>query len=1709
MSTTDEALTAIPWATFVASATLLEEGTYAFGSTGWHGFTLDTPYIYTGGNLLIGVEANVGGGGAGPIPYFYYTAGAANSHEYWYADNTPPTGNGNLNSSLPNVMLHFSALGEDPELAINPTSWNFGTRIINTVATKQFALTNIGGGTLGITSITISGDFYSLTVNPAPVDLGGAQTTYFTVQYAPTAEGTHIGTVYVTDNLGRTITEIPLTASCTDPSIYDGDLPYTETFEAWPPIGWDLTGGTYSFTQFLSGTNNWARANFWSQSAGNTDIMTTPPINITNPVRLNFLWSHQYSASYPADALTVQISTNYTDWTNLLYLTGPTDFDSADGAAYMTPGTGVARQMTIPVEYVGAPFWIRFFGYSGYGPDLFIDNVNLEFVPETPVFVYSPATLNFEAPAGGFSGWQNVTVTNNGAGSLVLNPTDIQFFGTDSVMFEYSSANLPAALGAGQSVQIPIRFAPTSEGAKTATFRMTYDGVNYDVALNGTATPAGLITVGTGTTAIAYPYATYWHDGRTQILITAAELSALGVGAGLVAQIGFNVQAVNSSAQVLNEFWIRMKHTTATAMTAFDDAGLVLCYDENIDSPPLGWNMYTLESPFGWNGVDNLLIDVSYNNTSYTQYSYVYGSNAPGMTWFQYTDGADGHTLSGGGVSATRPNTRMLFMPEVEEPPAVPVLTNPADLAVNLPKAGFNLTWTMGTGGGFPVDYVVYLSDDPLDVMGQSQWITSGTGYNPVTQGGYTFDYEGVYYWTVVARNTYGNSAAATTRQFTIESEAIYPYLLLDGDVLDDDITLNWQLSVVDGSGEWIGWDSGINDDAIGTGGAVVFSVAAKFTTADLVPYVGQELAALKFFPYKNFTGQPTQASTYTIKVWTGTDGDLAPVTEVASQLVNHTFNEWNEVLLTTPVPITGTTALYIGYEVDTTTGYPAGCDAGPAFDGFGNLMYFEGEWTTLLALAPTLDYNWNIEGYVQPAGPIRGELLNIPVVSEPNQLLLASRRLTTDPDFAQQPTRVLQGYNVYRDNVLITPTPITANTYLDSDLLNGTYTYRVEALYETATIVSNNWIGIVNVVQDRPDAPILAAPADLATNLPIGGIQFSWARGIGGGVPSGYMFSMADDPERLFSEEDSYMADVAGTTHTPAYAYEYSTTYYWAVYAYNAFGESEISDIFSFTTRDVPSGITTFPWVEDFETVTVPALPEGWTVIEDSTPAPYTWVSTTAQNHTTGGGKSVYHRYHSTNDENGFLVTPAVTVPVGLNMVMSWWNYNAFPTWYVYNGLLVSTSPTGPWTQLWTTAAVTSTWVQSSVNISAYGGQTVYFAFNYQGLDAHDWYVDDVSIFELSVDNMPPVITHLPVLNTPREDVSYLVYADIVDDATWNNPIGGANVYYSVNGGAFTSIPMILDRDGYYAFIPAQALDSQVDYYIQAWDILNNTTITNTFTFYVEDPTWVWYDLGGTGWTWFGAGQAFSPMNVFENPFYGTGNAVQVNAVDGAAYDVAATTQVLATLHVYSWDGVSDLELANFVDLTGPVPVTFQHLVYRTVDLTAYNIQVTDPYFIVLYELPVSAAFLFDNTYDYGMTFAVINGLIYSLSNPGMWAIGANVGTGMSMALDTPVVTISQTAGAVELSWDAITGASSYLVLASDDAYAADPWTLLTSTNLLAYTYTGTEAYKFFKVVASSEAPIIRATLNTAQRIALPTLSASAVRSPKTIKEPVTGLRK
>ncbi|MCX7697420.1 MAG: choice-of-anchor J domain-containing protein, partial [Bacteroidales bacterium] len=140
---------------------------------------------------------------------------------------------------------------------------------------------------------------------------------------------------------------------------------------------------------------------------------------------------------------------------------------------------------------------------------------------------------------------------------------------------------------------------------------------------------------------------------------------------------------------------------------------------------------------------------------------------------------------------------------------------------------------------------------------------------------------------------------------------------------------------------------------------------------------------------------------------------------------------------------------------------------------------------------------------------------------------------------------------------------------------------------------------------------------------------------------------------------------------------------------------------------------------------------PTGW-VIHDKDNDGIKWTSSTAQNHTENGLKSALHDYGSaTVNEIGWLVSPGINLPAGYNYKLSFWSYNQYPTYYGKNRVLISTTSqdTSTFTEIWSPTSVTDSWVQTIIDLSSYAGQTVYVAFKYTGVDAHRWFLDDVTI--------------------------------------------------------------------------------------------------------------------------------------------------------------------------------------------------------------------------------------------------------------------------------------------------------------------------------------------------------------------------------------------
>ena len=221
---------------------------------------------------------------------------------------------------------------------------------------------------------------------------------------------------------------------------------------------------------------------------------------------------------------------------------------------------------------------------------------------------------------------------------------------------------------------------------------------------------------------------------------------------------------------------------------------------------------------------------------------------------------------------------------------------------------------------------------------------------------------------------------------------------------------------------EWITYSNEDIGNSIGTGGAISFDVAARWTPDMLGDFAGGMVTKIDFVP-----GEPGNVSTYEVKVWQG--GNNNPTLKYSQAVTNIVEDQWNVVTLTQPVAIDITQELWIGFSVNTTGGHPAGCDGGPQTEGFGNMMFWNGAWTTLSQLGTGLDYDWCVKGYVEGGMQV-------------------------------------EGYNVYRKGTsgnfsLIGNTSANTLNYLDENLDYGTYHYHVKAQYAAGESGPSNQVTV------------------------------------------------------------------------------------------------------------------------------------------------------------------------------------------------------------------------------------------------------------------------------------------------------------------------------------------------------------------------------------------------------------------------------------------------------------------------------------------------------------------------------------------------------------------------------------------------------------------------------------------------------------------------
>jgi gliding motility-associated-like protein len=260
-------------------------------------------------------------------------------------------------------------------------------------------------------------------------------------------------------------------------------------------------------------------------------------------------------------------------------------------------------------------------------------------------------------------------------------------------------------------------------------------------SLTGCTGTLSTMTTGPSTgsnTSTTYPapYGNWYANEKHQFLFTAAELNAMGFIGGKISEIGWQITAMGGIS-TYPDYTIKMGCTSQTNLTTTFIPGLTTVYGPQNTTVAVGWNMHTLATPYEWDGVSNLVVEICYTWTA--QYSYTTNCVSPwqntthtSSSWYNSDGTAACPELSGWSTANTRPITRFVHCPSIPDPNDYSFSWTPAsgpngvsNATIQDPTAQpYFTTWYVVTvtdinGGCTDVDSVMVFTDccDPSNVM--------------------------------------------------------------------------------------------------------------------------------------------------------------------------------------------------------------------------------------------------------------------------------------------------------------------------------------------------------------------------------------------------------------------------------------------------------------------------------------------------------------------------------------------------------------------------------------------------------------------------------------------------------------------------------------------------------------------------------------------------------------------------------------------------------------------------------------------------------------------------------------------------------------------------------------------------------------------------------------------------------------------------------
>ena len=751
-----------------ALSTTFETGTYTtvwqsndfMPTTGWNMHAFMVPFLWDGTtNLLVDISTDTMVGTLGRNALVPYTTTTYNSSLRFQSDSvngsTGLTGTTTLNRS--NIRFFMSPPNPNPQFAVSPPSKNFGDVLLGFAPSQSFSVMNAGGGTLSISSISISGSpFFSLIGLPTlPAQLVLGTPASFNVVYAPTAGGDHTATVTITDNRRMTHT-IALSGHGVDTTIYE--LSHTENFDAVTipalPLGWS------SIYQATSTTGYVKTVTTSPQSAPNC-------VSIYNPTDINtiaMLIAPPLATTIPTSSVRVKLWGKGTGYSlKVGVMSNPADASTFTEIGTLTFTNAWAQYQVSLGSYTGTGKFIAFkHANNSAGQTIYVDNVELEMMGANDLAGVSISGNS--TPSVNNATQYTVNVFNNG--TAPQSNYSVKLYNSSNVELATTAGT---AIAPGASVDLVVNWTPSTQGPMSIYGKVVLAG---DINPGNDATapmsisvqPAGVITVtiGDGSQTARMPLDFFYKSSIYQNIYYPAEIGTVGnISTISLYNQFFTTTLVNKPIKIwmgitaqpdLNAGWI-----PSTSMT--------LVYDGTMNFPG-GANTITfpLQIPFAYTGGNLVVMFLRPLDTAYYSSSDYFKTQTgvTGRAREMHSDSTvyDPANLTSGTLTGIFPKTTLTMTPMTGDPVFMmnPVSHNFGEVNIGGSRSQ-NFTIVNAGGGNLGINTISIAGSPNLTLSNLPTLPASlSTGQTAVFTVNYTPTSQGVAAATVTVTDNRGRS---------------------------------------------------------------------------------------------------------------------------------------------------------------------------------------------------------------------------------------------------------------------------------------------------------------------------------------------------------------------------------------------------------------------------------------------------------------------------------------------------------------------------------------------------------------------------------------------------------------------------------------------------------------------------------------------------------------------------------------------------------------------------------------------------------------------------------------------------------------------------------------------------------------------------------------------------------------------------------------